>query len=223
MDVSFESYSVRLNVRGGTIGPDTLGTVDLTLTRRGDYVVRAAIALAEAWDGDGRYLKMREIAENMSLPLGYTPQLLAILAEAGLTEARAGPSGGHRLRRPPDTITVLEVVEAAEGPLSSRRCAIRGGPCRWDDVCALHPTVVKAAEAIRATLAATTLAEVASVDRTLGAAELVPRRRSPGGAARAPDGVRGAQEASAISADVSPPGRGDVRPSRRPAPSGTKG
>lgn len=151
--------------------------MDLTLTRRGDYVVRAAIALAEAWDGEEeRYLKMREIADLMALPLGYTPQLLAILAEAGLTEARAGRAGGHRLRRPPDTITVLEVIEAAEGPLASRRCAIRGGPCRWDDVCALHPTVVKAAEAIRQTLAATTLAEVASVDRHLGGAPAPGRR-----------------------------------------------
>jgi Rrf2 family iron-sulfur cluster assembly transcriptional regulator len=148
---------------------DRLGGVNLTLTRRGDYVVRAAIALAEAWDGGNRFLKMREIAENMALPVGYTPQVLAILADAGLTEARAGPLGGHRLRRSPDTITVLEVIEAAEGPLASRRCAIRGGPCRWDDVCALHPTVVKAAEAIRQTLAGTTLAEVASVDRDLGA------------------------------------------------------
>lgn len=153
--------------------------MDLTLTRRGDYVVRAAIALAEVWDGGERYLKTREIAESMALPLGYTPQLLAILAEAGLTESRAGPSGGHRLRRPPDTVTVLEVIEAAEGPLASRRCAIRGGPCRWDDVCALHPTVVKAAEAIRQTLAATTLADVASVDRHLGGTDRRNAGRRP--------------------------------------------
>lgn len=145
--------------------------MDLTLTRRGDYVVRAAIALAAAWDGDGGYRKIREVAEEMRLPPSYTPQLLGILAKAGLAEARAGRSGGYRLRRPPAEISVLEVIEAAEGELISRRCAIRGGPCRWDDACALHPTVVKAAEAIRATLAATTLAEVTAVDRSLEEAE----------------------------------------------------
>ena len=150
-------------------GPGRLGTVDLTLTSRGDYVVRAAISLASAWDGSGAYRKIRKIAEEMALPPSYTPQLLGILAKAGLAEARAGRAGGYRLTRPPKDISVLEVIEAAEGSLVSRRCAIRGGPCRWDDVCALHPTVVRAADAIRSTLARTTLAEVATVDRSLGA------------------------------------------------------
>jgi Rrf2 family protein len=153
--------------------------MDLTLSRRGDYVVRAAIALAAAWDGDGAYRKIREVAEEMALPPSYTPQLLGILARAGLAEAKAGPAGGYRLRRSPEKISVLEVIEAAEGTLASRRCAIRGGPCRWDDVCALHPTVVKAAEAIRGTLAATTLAEVAAVDRSLDATgSPIARRRA---------------------------------------------
>jgi Rrf2 family protein len=137
-------------------------------------VVRAAISLASAWDGNGAYRKIREIAEEMRLPPSYTPQLLGVLAKAGLAEARAGRAGGYRLTRPPEDISLLEVIEAAEGSLVSRRCAIRGGPCRWDDVCALHPTVVRAAEAIRSTLAQTSLAEVATVDRTLGVA---PRRR----------------------------------------------
>jgi Rrf2 family protein len=157
-------------------------TVDLTLSKRGDYVVRAAIALASAWDGGGTYRKIRQVAEEMGLPLSYTPQLLGILARAGLAEAKAGRTGGYRLSRPPGDISVLEVVEAAEGDLASRRCAIRGGPCRWDDVCALHPTVVRAAEAIRSTLAATSLAEVADVDRGLAAADRQPAhgRRSRG-------------------------------------------
>ncbi|MGZ8612617.1 MAG: RrF2 family transcriptional regulator [Actinomycetota bacterium] len=135
--------------------------MDLTLTKRGDYVVRAAIALAVAWDGVGRYRKIREVASEMRLPLSYTPQLLGILARAGIAEAKAGRAGGYRLTRPPQAVSILEVIEAAEGSLASRRCAIRGGPCRRHDVCALHPTVVKAAEAIRTTLAATTLADVA--------------------------------------------------------------
>jgi len=164
--------SQSLNVETKAKGPARLGTVDLTLTRRGDYVVRAAIALASAWDGSGTYRKIREIAEEMRLPPSYTPQLLGILGRAGLAEAKAGRAGGYRLSKPPTQISVLEVIEAAEGSLVSRRCAIRGGPCRWEDVCALHPTVAKAAEAIRATLARTTLAEVSEADRHLGARAL---------------------------------------------------
>ncbi len=141
--------------------------MDLTLSRRGDYVARSAIYLAHAWDGSGAYCKIQEVSEAMQLPRSYTPQLLGILSRAGLAEAKAGRSGGYRLTRDPSSIALLEVIEAAEGDLVSRRCPMRGGPCHWDHVCALHPTWVKASEAIRATLAETTLAEVAAADRML--------------------------------------------------------
>lgn len=147
--------------------------MDLTLSKRGDYVVRAAICLARAWDGNGAYRKIREVADAMDLPRSYTPQLLGVLAKAGLAEAKAGRVGGYRLLRDPSEISVLEVIEAAEGSLISRRCPMRGGPCHWDDVCALHPTWARASEAIRSTLAVTSLAEVAAVDRKLAQGEPV--------------------------------------------------
>ena len=147
--------------------------MDLTLSSRGDYVVRAAIYLARTWDGAGTYSKIREVADAMALPPSYTPQLLGVLAKAGLAESKAGRVGGYRLTREPASIPVLEVIEAAEGYLSSRRCPMRGGPCHWDNVCALHPTWVKASEAIRSTLQQTSLAEVAAVDRRLAQGEAV--------------------------------------------------
>jgi Rrf2 family protein len=142
--------------------------MDLTLTSRGDYVVRASIALAAAWDGNGAYRKIRDVAQEMALPPSYTPQLLGILAKAGLAEAKAGRDGGYRLARHPKDISLLEVIEAAEGHLVSRRCPMRGGPCHWDDVCALHPTWLETSEAIRSTLARTSLEDVAKVDLHLG-------------------------------------------------------
>jgi Rrf2 family protein len=102
--------------------------VDLALTRRGDYAVRAALCLARA-GGEAGYVKIREVAATMALPASYTPQVLRLLAEAGLAEARAGRDGGYRLTRPPDEIALLEVVEAAEGAFRLERCILRGGPC----------------------------------------------------------------------------------------------
>jgi len=141
--------------------------MDLTLSSRGDYVVRAAIALASVWAEDHPYLKIREISDEMGVPRTYTPQILGLLARSGLAESKAGPAGGYRLRRDPGGVSILEVIEAAEGPLASRSCPMRGGPCRWDDVCAVHPTWLKASEAIRSVLATTSLAEVAAVDQNL--------------------------------------------------------
>jgi Rrf2 family protein len=147
--------------------------VDITLSRRGDYTVRAALYLAEAWDGEGRFAKIREVAAAMDLPPSFTPQILGGLARAGLAEARAGRAGGYRLTRPPEGISLLEVVEAAEGPLAVDRCPLQGGPCHWDVACALHPTWSRTAEAIRELLAGVTLADVVEVDRRLAAGERV--------------------------------------------------
>lgn len=146
--------------------------MDLTLSRRGDYVVRAAIYLAGRWRED-RYDKIREVSEAMDLPRSFTPHILGTLVKAGLGIAKAGRAGGYRLARPPGEITLLEVVEAAEGPLAPDRCTLRGGPCHWEDVCALHPFWSSASEALRTSLGGTTLADLAAVDRDLAEGRLV--------------------------------------------------
>jgi Rrf2 family protein len=142
--------------------------VDLALTRRGDYAVRAALCLASR-SGEGGYVKIREVAATMALPASYTPPVLRLLAEAGLAEARAGRDGGYRLTRPPDEIALLEVVEAAEGSFRLERCILRGGPCHWEQACAVHAAWSAAVQACRESLARTTLADLVTADAKLEA------------------------------------------------------
>jgi Rrf2 family protein len=142
--------------------------VDLALTRRGDYAVRAALCLARA-GGEGGYVKIREVAATMALPVSYTPQVLRLLAEAGLAEARAGRDGGYRLARPADEIALLEVVEAAEGVFRLERCILRGGPCHWEQACAVHAAWSAAVQAVRESLVRTTLADLVAADAKLEA------------------------------------------------------
>ena len=140
--------------------------MDLTLTRRGDYAVRAALSLGRAYSQEG-YRKIREVAEEMELPARYTPQILRLLGKAGLAEARAGRDGGYRLKRDPADVSLLEIVEAAEGPLRPARCTLSGGPCHWEDMCAVHPAWEDATNALRESLAKVTLAQVLDVDSGL--------------------------------------------------------
>ena len=142
--------------------------MDLALTRRGDYAVRAALCLAK-WAGDGRYVKIREVAQAMALPVSYTPQVLRLLADAGLAEARAGRDGGYRLTRPPAEVPLLDVVEAAEGPVTLERCILRGGPCHWEEACAVHAAWSAAVQATRDSLHRTTLADLVTADDKLEA------------------------------------------------------
>jgi Rrf2 family protein len=140
--------------------------MNLTLTRRGDYAVRAAVFLAGVWDRTA-LARTSEIAAAMSLPGSYTPQILGLLTRAGLVTAKAGPAGGYRLARDPASISLLEVVEAAEGELVSTTCILRGGPCHWEHACAVHGAWTSASEAFRGRLRQTTLTDLANADHDL--------------------------------------------------------
>src|SRR6266496_2009689 len=147
--------------------------MDLALTRRGDYAVRAALCLAKL-GREGRWLKIREVAAAMDLPVSYTPQVLKLLAGAGLAEARAGREGGYRLTRPPAEISLLEVVEAAEGGFALERCILRGGPCHWEEACAVHGVWSAAVQACRNSLGRTTLADLVETDERLATGVALP-------------------------------------------------
>ena len=140
--------------------------MDMSLSKRGDYVMRSALALARAWP-TGEWRKVREIVAEMGVPLTFAPQIVTVLVRAGLAESRSGRDGGYRLARAPEAITLLDVVEAAEGPLRAARCALGDGPCRWDSVCPLHETWRSAADALRDALATTSLATLAARDQAL--------------------------------------------------------
>lgn len=136
--------------------------MNLSLTKRGQYVVRAAIALARARD-DG-YLKTREIARTMNVPGQYAPQVLMLLRNAGLTESRPGSSGGHRLSRPPDQISLLDIVRAAEGEIDGSACMLSGGPCGHGNECRLHRPWLNAQKALLEALESTTLESLVGLD-----------------------------------------------------------
>jgi len=136
--------------------------MDLSLTKRGQYVVRAAIALAR--EHGGGYLKTREIAATMNVPGQYAPQVLTLLQNAGLTESRTGSSGGHRLSRPPARISLLDIVTAAEGEMDGSDCMLSGGPCGNSDECLLHEPWQSAQRALLVALASTSLESLAGLE-----------------------------------------------------------
>jgi len=135
--------------------------MQIALGRKGDYSVRAVLDLAQHTDSGLR--KAREIAEAMDIPARYLTQILANLVRQGLLTAVAGPTGGYSLARPPDAITLLDVAEAAEGPIALDECVLSGGPCEWDQVCPIHPAWVRAQDALKEQLSATTFDELAGI------------------------------------------------------------
>lgn len=136
--------------------------MQIALGKKGDYSVRAMLDLARAY-GDGRR-KARHIAHTMDVPVRYLPQVMAPLVRAGLVQATAGPDGGYELTRPPGDITLLEVVEVAEGPIAGDHCLLEGGPCDWKQVCPVHDAWARAHSTLAGELERTTFEELAHND-----------------------------------------------------------
>ena len=133
--------------------------MQISLGRKGDYAVRATLALALHREGR---VKARELATETGVPEKYLPQVLATLIRAGLVGSVAGPDGGYYLERPPEEISLRHVMEAAEGPIRSERCVLRGGDC--DGTCILHDTWQDAQSALITRLDATTFADLLARD-----------------------------------------------------------
>lgn len=131
----------------------------LELTKRGDYAVRAMLALAR--DSGNGLLSARRIADAMSIPVRFLPQVLTDLGRAGLVEAVAGRSGGYRLTRPAASVSLLDVIEAVEGDSRRRTCVLRGGPCGLDGTCDVHEVFFRGQEALLTELSGSTLEDLA--------------------------------------------------------------
>jgi Rrf2 family iron-sulfur cluster assembly transcriptional regulator len=131
----------------------------LELTKRGDYAVRAMLALAR--NGAG-LVSARRIAGAMAIPVRFLPQVLGDLQRAGLVEAAPGRAGGYRMARDPSTVSLLEVIEAVEGESRRRTCVLRGGPCSLDGTCDVHDVFFAAQERLLGILGDANLAELAA-------------------------------------------------------------
>lgn len=150
--------------------------MQLTLGSKGSYAVRAALDLALFHEAGRR--KAREIALAMSIPEKYLPQVLGDLLKAELVTSVAGPKGGYSLARPPADISLLEVVEASEGPVRNEVCLLIGGPCRWEEPCAVHAAWAAAQDSLKAELTSTSLADLVRAEESLRSTGAVSEIRS---------------------------------------------
>ncbi|WP_458789163.1 RrF2 family transcriptional regulator [Adonisia turfae] len=105
------------------------------ISQTAEYALRALVHLAaRAESGPAR---ARDIAEAIQVPVGYLQKILRTLCKHGLLTASRGSSGGFDLARSVDNITVLDVLNAADGELPRiKRCPL-GLPCHAD-LCPLH-------------------------------------------------------------------------------------
>lgn len=130
----------------------------MKFSTRSMYGLRALMALARD-HGQGS-LFLRDIAEREGLPGTYLEQLMVPLRKAGLVSAIRGAKGGYTLSRHPREVTVLEILEALEGPLVLAECPGGSGCCGRPEACALKDLWTDGSEALRSTYRAVSLSEL---------------------------------------------------------------
>jgi Rrf2 family transcriptional regulator, cysteine metabolism repressor len=128
------------------------------LSARSEYGVLALIDLAGHY-GNGP-VSARGIAERQRIPAKFLEQLFVALRKAELVSAHRGAHGGFELSRDPDAITVLQVVEALDGPLGPSVCAA-GKDCDRSGACAAASVWTSATEALRDVFSNRTLGDLA--------------------------------------------------------------
>jgi Rrf2 family protein len=132
----------------------------MEITQQADYAVRAILDLALRPNGERA--SCEEIARRQGIPVAFLTKICARLAAEGLVQSQRGVNGGVWLARPAHEITLLEVVEAIDGPITFNRCNRQPSECDRSHTCPVHSIWSELCRDFRARLAAYNFALIAA-------------------------------------------------------------
>ena len=129
----------------------------MQITRQADYALRAMLYLARL--EPNQRAATSQIAEEKQIPPSFLAKIISQLAIAGLIHTSRGARGGVSLARAPEDITVLEVVEAIDGPIGLNDCTHDAADCPFGEDCPLRVLWCSAQEDLVEKLRQTTFAK----------------------------------------------------------------
>ena len=132
----------------------------MQITRQADYAVRAVLHLSKL--GNTQRAATSTVAQEQRIPPSFLAKIISQLSIAGLLHTSRGARGGVTLAREPKDITLLEVIEAIDGPIQLNECAGESSTCTFDKDCPLRPVWCDAQEELVTRLKGTTFAQLMS-------------------------------------------------------------
>lgn len=110
----------------------------MRLNQATDYAMRAVLYLSGV--PYGQVMEAKLIAEEEHIPMRFLLKILRLLTKEGIVESHRGINGGYSLARHPSKITMLDVVEAVEGPIAINRCLYAPEECskHYSEQCPVH-------------------------------------------------------------------------------------
>ncbi len=131
----------------------------LQLTRGAEYAIRATTYLAGI--PDDRVASLHEIGEAQDIPESFLAKILQSLVRSGLAVSQRGAHGGFALARPASAITMQDVIEAVDGPISLNQCVLSPEECKRSASCSAHRSWLRAQEQLMDVLGTVTLESLA--------------------------------------------------------------
>jgi Rrf2 family protein len=135
----------------------------LRLSKKADYALIAMKHLALRGDrGTAGSSSAREIAELYAIPIELMAKVLQRLVRRGLLASHQGTRGGYELARSPSQISVADVIQAIDGPVTVTACSTEEGQCEQLSTCNVRDPLWRVRERILAALDECTIAELAA-------------------------------------------------------------
>ena len=109
----------------------------MQITRQADYAVRAVLFLTKI--GPETRAATSQIALEQKIPPSFLAKIVSQLSVAGLLQTSRGARGGVSFARPAEAISLLDVVEAIDGPILLNECVAGNGACTFGSDCPMKP------------------------------------------------------------------------------------
>lgn len=135
----------------------------MKLSTRSRYGTRMMVDMAQRFD-EGP-VQIGEIAKRQEISVKYLEQLIIPLKKANYVTSTRGPKGGHMLAKPPEKITVGEIVKVLEGGIDLTDCIENPGACEKSDTCLTRGVWQEATEAMYDKLNSVTLSEMVEMGK----------------------------------------------------------
>jgi len=140
----------------------------MQITRQADYAVRAVLYLARL--GENERAATSQVAKQQHIPPSFLAKIISQLSIAGLLHTSRGARGGVTLAREPKDITLLEVIEAIDGPIMLNECVGEQSTCLFDEDCPLRPVWCEAQSELVTRLQSTDFAMMIAAGQVSAAA-----------------------------------------------------
>lgn len=141
----------------------------MKLSSRGEYALRALVVLGLNYGPE--VVRISAICQEQNIPKRFLEQILNDLKELGIVESKRGLAGGYRLRRPPEQITLAEVIRYLEGPLAPISCVSQTSyarcSCPDETKCGIRSVMKEVREAIVKVLEQVSVAQLCERARAL--------------------------------------------------------